>query len=436
MNYHLDSRKKGFALPTVLIASVIMLMVLMVSLTSVAAVRTSLIGQYYNQLAQNAGDAGVSYALSCLEKSGGIPKWSNAAPLTQSTDCAGATLAACSSPCFVTSDASVNVKSTFSIGLNSNDLSPSGKLMTIRAVGTASLYTKTGNAIWRSFKQNTIYRVTIYPDVVDTNGLIVNLDAADSSSYPSAANKNILCPVPTGWTAAEYQASWTDITCNGYNGVFSGTPTYGIGNGGLVNFDGAGTELVHIGSVPEVTDVGTISFWMRSTCSYTSPANDCSYRNVMTTNYNNAVGSSTGNAAIRFELNSSGSFGATIGNDAGTISSAVFAPNASPPNGGSAIAAIQEGQWYNIVLTFDKANNGISCYINSVKTCSSSVQSQTNWTTVLVEDLALANGYGNNNTSGDNRWWKGDIASFQLYNRWLSDGEVYQNYNATKGRYF
>jgi len=79
----------GFALPTVLIASVVMLIVLSVSISSVAAVRTTLKGQYYSQLAKAAGEAGVAYAKACLAKNGNVPLWTDAKPLRPSTDCAG-----------------------------------------------------------------------------------------------------------------------------------------------------------------------------------------------------------------------------------------------------------------------------------------------------------------------------------------------------------
>lgn len=79
----------GFALPTVLIASVVMLMVLTVSVSSVVAVRTTLQTQYYEQLAKTAGEAGVAYAKACLAKNGNVPLWTDAKPLTPATDCAG-----------------------------------------------------------------------------------------------------------------------------------------------------------------------------------------------------------------------------------------------------------------------------------------------------------------------------------------------------------
>lgn len=83
------SKHFGFALPTVLIASVVMLSVLSVAVTSVTAVRNTIKNQYYEQLAKTAGEAGVAFAKACLAKSGNVPQWSDANPLTPSSDCAG-----------------------------------------------------------------------------------------------------------------------------------------------------------------------------------------------------------------------------------------------------------------------------------------------------------------------------------------------------------
>jgi len=82
-------RSKAFALPTVLIASVVLLAVLAVSVTATASVRTALQNQYYTQLAQIAGEAGVAMAKACLAANGNVPLWTDAKPLTPATDCSG-----------------------------------------------------------------------------------------------------------------------------------------------------------------------------------------------------------------------------------------------------------------------------------------------------------------------------------------------------------
>jgi len=81
--------RKGFALPTVLIASIVLLTVLAVAVSATTAVRTTLVNQYYAQLAQVAGEAGTAYAKSCLAANGNVPQWTDAKPLTPATDCSG-----------------------------------------------------------------------------------------------------------------------------------------------------------------------------------------------------------------------------------------------------------------------------------------------------------------------------------------------------------
>lgn len=84
---------KGFALPTILISSIVMLSVLLVSVSSTTAVRTAILNQYYTQLAQVAGDAGVAYAQACLAQNGNVPLWTDEKPLTPATDCSGNSIA-------------------------------------------------------------------------------------------------------------------------------------------------------------------------------------------------------------------------------------------------------------------------------------------------------------------------------------------------------
>lgn len=114
----------GFALPTILISSIVMLIVLLASVSSTTAVRVAIQNQYYAQLAQAAGDAGVAYAEACLAASGGVPGWSNSAPLQPNTDCSGTPLVSCPTTsnnplCWVTKNE--NVISSFSIARPSVD---------------------------------------------------------------------------------------------------------------------------------------------------------------------------------------------------------------------------------------------------------------------------------------------------------------------------
>lgn len=88
-DFQKHATSRAFALPTVLIASVVLLMVLAAAVTATTAVRTSVKVQYYTQLAQLASESGAVYARACLAANNNIPKWTDTQPLTPATDCAG-----------------------------------------------------------------------------------------------------------------------------------------------------------------------------------------------------------------------------------------------------------------------------------------------------------------------------------------------------------
>ena len=67
-----DNKKTGFTLPTVLITSVIMLTLLLVAMQLAASYAAALRDRYYNQLAREAAESGLAYAVSCLRSNGMI----------------------------------------------------------------------------------------------------------------------------------------------------------------------------------------------------------------------------------------------------------------------------------------------------------------------------------------------------------------------------
>ena len=112
-------RSRGFALPTVLIVSIVMLTVLVSAVASTAGVRASLTAQYYNQLQQTASDAGTAYAKACLAANNGVPMWDNPTYgtagkyLMPNTDCTGTQLTGFTCP-------TGSVDSRCSVSVNGN----------------------------------------------------------------------------------------------------------------------------------------------------------------------------------------------------------------------------------------------------------------------------------------------------------------------------
>lgn len=87
--------KRGFALPTVLLTSTVMLIVLFAGLAAAASIRASLDEQYFQQLAREAAESGVTMAKECYAKNkttATLSQWPNANTLRPDTDCFGATV--------------------------------------------------------------------------------------------------------------------------------------------------------------------------------------------------------------------------------------------------------------------------------------------------------------------------------------------------------
>ena len=158
---------RGFALPTILIVSVILMSVLVLASVSVSGVRSNMAGQYYNQIAKNASEAGAAYAKACVNASGGVARWSDANPLRPYTDCKGAPLLACSdtstdSSCYVSVNG--NARSTFTVKYP--DVNSLGRYTSFRASGSVSLFRSSNNTIWRTYNQST----TLINDYVAEGG--------------------------------------------------------------------------------------------------------------------------------------------------------------------------------------------------------------------------------------------------------------------------
>lgn len=91
----MHNEQRGFALPTVLIAGTLMLIVLMSGLVAATSVRVSLTRQYFDQIAHEAAESGVIRAKECLRISDNVVTWSDTKPLQQNTDCAGEIVTTC-----------------------------------------------------------------------------------------------------------------------------------------------------------------------------------------------------------------------------------------------------------------------------------------------------------------------------------------------------
>jgi hypothetical protein len=215
-----------------------------------------------------------------------------------------------------------------------------------------------------------------YPAIV-TNGLVLNLDAGFTPSYPT-----------TGTT-------WYDVSSSGNNGTLTNGPTFNSSNGGSIVFDGVNDYALVSGVNPTFgpSATFTVNIWI----------------------YTLQIGSRTGiwgkNDAYEF----------------GYISSGViqFWSPAVPSFNISINNNDYLNQWKMITAT--NSSNGSFVYTNSTQIGSNSQLSGDSGF-----DFGVMSGtFDPPGTSP----LAGRVGLIQVYNRALSQSEIQQNYNAQKGRF-
>jgi len=146
--------RTGFALPTVLIASVVMLAVLSASVAAATSTRAALLNQRYDSLATYAAESGMQMAKECM--AAGFTTWSE--PLRPGGTCAGLA-SACSDPsCYLVNEP--NVRSSFEVSPPTTD----GDISTVRSQGIVEQLRTTGSGVIRS------YSSAMKQVIVDTGG--------------------------------------------------------------------------------------------------------------------------------------------------------------------------------------------------------------------------------------------------------------------------
>ena len=125
----------AFALPTVMIASVVMLMVLLSGLVASSSVNTALKRQYEDRALKMTMESAATMAKACLAKNNSVITWSSVKPLKPNTDCNGTESTSCTASdtrdvCYVYN--LTNTKTTFTVGVT-NDTSGNPSAFDINA---------------------------------------------------------------------------------------------------------------------------------------------------------------------------------------------------------------------------------------------------------------------------------------------------------------
>ena len=230
-----------------------------------------------------------------------------------------------------------------------------------------------------------------YNPRIVTDGLVLALDAGNTKSYPGSGT------------------TWTDLSGNGNNGTLTNGPTYDSSNGGSIVFDGD-NDYIDLGTIGvshplQLNNGFTISWW-----GIRGSGGDVFQRIIDKSN--------SGVAA--------NGWGIYPRNTTTPESQLTLAYNGTD-NIINSSTKISSTSWQNWSLTWSSSSDQWIWYLNG----SVDNSGYTSYDVPTVQTNARI-GTWNHSTA---REYKGKLSSFLIYTRPLTQSEITQNYNATKGRY-
>lgn len=225
-----------------------------------------------------------------------------------------------------------------------------------------------------------------------TSGLVLYLDAANTSSYSGSGT------------------TWTNLSSNTNNGTLVGTPTF---SNGSFTFNGS-TQYSNHGDVLDLgTSDLTVNVWVRPTANVTGTAYTTFSKALAGTQNYRFAGYIFNNKITAFMQ---GNGGADI-QPAGTTN-------------------ISINSWIMLTYVFTRSSS-ISMYINANPETLSGTATISQWNGL---DFQSSNPFRiGSYTAADNSSiyspFAGNISVSQVYFRSLSGAEISQNFNAFRGRY-
>jgi hypothetical protein len=231
-----------------------------------------------------------------------------------------------------------------------------------------------------------------YNTSIVRNGLVLHLDAANVKSYTGSGT------------------TWSDLSGNGNNGTLVNSVGFSSDNKGVLTFDGIDDYIDLTTEYTLLQSGGALNCWCYVTDFTPVAPVTVPSRIFVTRNTNNF------SSQIAFY---EGGFGyETITNSNPFELASRTTPNVS-------VAAITAQKWFNFTIVFSGGNTS-NVYVNGIL-----VNTVTNISNDLIFRY-IGHKAGPNNYPD---FFKGRVGNMQLYSRSLSEAEVKQNFEATRGRY-
>lgn len=239
--------------------------------------------------------------------------------------------------------------------------------------------------------------INVRPPIV-TSGLVLNLDAANTKSYPRSGT------------------TWRDLSGRGNNGSLTNGPTFNSANGGSIVFDGVDDYIITTTNLTPTLDITsqiTLETWLMSTALANANHGDGLNSKGLSSDNNSGVYETLliQSSTVNYPF-----FRMRIGSNT---------PTYNPTN-----IPIILNRIYQIVSTYN--GNIIRIYVNGVE--SGTGLSQSGNIETNTQQLTMGVRYINRG-GGFDSFFSGNLYTNRIYNRALSSQEVQQNYNATKTRF-
>ena len=238
--------------------------------------------------------------------------------------------------------------------------------------------------------QNSVVTSPAPAPLYPTNGLVLALDAGNSSSYPGTGT------------------SWTDLSGNGNTGTLTNGPTYGgSGSSGYIDFDGTNdyVDIANSSSLNPTTGITLLAWYKMDAL--------VSNQNIISKGFTSVASPFIQYSFKMFD------------------NSPFNTPQFNLALGGSLVqlngaTTMSTATWYLVACTYDKSSMKI--YVNNVQ--DSNTNSQTADISTYSTSLSIARW-----PTGNSQFLNGQVAMTLIYNRALSSTEVGDIWNATKSRY-
>lgn len=234
-----------------------------------------------------------------------------------------------------------------------------------------------------------------------TDGLVLCLDAGNPKSYPGSGT------------------NWTDLSRNGNNGTLTNGPTFSTDGVGSIVFDGA-NDFVNLGNILDNLPTMTICTWINVN---SVPVGVNTFFGIVKKADDIGVG-----AGWAFYYTGNGGNGSTTF----TLCTMIQGAGGTTYNQPWTSTVFEKNKWLFCCSRVPSFTGTIEMFVNGIKQPNGSYNragTVTSTSTSIYVDIArndasIYGKYGNHKTG-----------NVMIYNRALSDSEVLQNYNATKGRF-